>query len=189
MLLLPPPLPLLLLLLLQLVIVWAAADASHPSFSDAQRLAAGLWAQRGPKTPNPLAALRARAEASAAAAAAAAAAGGGGGGGGGDGGGGGGGGSNSSKKGGKSTPNPKARSSASSSSSTAQQQQQQPLLHSIWVNFQPHPDVNRVLGDSWQLMHGPETGWQGFGGVQLALQPGSFVQVGFSVAKNAKVGF
>jgi hypothetical protein len=140
---------LLLLLLLQLVIVWAAADSAHPSFSDAQRLAAALWAQGGPKTPNPLAALRARAEATAAAAAAA-----------------------SSKKGGSKRP-----ATPTAAASAQQQQQQQPLLHSIWVNFQPHPDVNRVLGDSWQLMHGPETGWQGFGSVQLAVQPGSFVQV------------
>jgi hypothetical protein len=65
----------------------------------------------------------------------------------------------------------------SSGSNEQQQLEQQPLLHSIWVNFQPHSDSNKVLGDSWQLLHGVETGWQEFGGVQLALQPGSFVQV------------
>jgi hypothetical protein len=56
--------------------------------------------------------------------------------------------------------------------------QRKPLLHSIWANFQPEPDSNAVLGTSWQLLHGPETGWQQFGQLQLAVTPGSFVQVG-----------
>lgn len=170
---------LLAAVVVQLVIVWAAPDATHPSFADAKRLAAALWAQGGPATPSPLALLRARAEAAAAAK---------------------GGGSGSSSSAGSSSGSSVTRTpgsavvvkrgltgvrgaaaaAAGDGSDRVTQQQQTPLLHSVWVNFQPHPDSNRVLGDSWQLMHGAETGWQEFGGVQLAVQPGSFVQVGGS---------
>jgi hypothetical protein len=53
-----------------------------------------------------------------------------------------------------------------------------PLLHSVWLNFQPDHGSNKILGSEWLLMQGPEWAWQDFGGVQLALAPGSFVQVG-----------
>ena len=165
----------LLLLLLQLVLVWAAPDASHPSFADAQRLTAALWNQGGPPTPSPLARLRARAEAATAATAAA---------------------SNSSSsnssnagrapgssvvvrrgitgvRGSAAT----AAAGGSSSGSNGSNAQPPPLLHSIWVNFQPDTDINRVVGEGWQCLHGPHTGWQDFGGVQMAVQPDSFVQV------------
>jgi hypothetical protein len=152
-------------LVLQLVLVWAAPDASHPSVAEAKRSAAALWSQAGPKQQqgagaqqaNQMAQLRARAEAAAA-----------------------------------------ARSGRPALQQQQQRQQQQrskltvkhsandtaaaaveagPLLHSVWLNFQPDDDDNRVLGSSWLLLHGQQWGWQGFGGVPVAVAPGSFIQV------------
>lgn len=34
-----------------------------------------------------------------------------------------------------------------------------PLVHSVWVCFQTG-STNRVLGDAWSLLHGPEFVWQ-----------------------------
>ncbi len=74
-----------------------------------------------------------------------------------------------------------------------------PLVHSVWINFHSAADEtnsgsqgssnvgkrgsstsrsNVILGSSWQLMHGPAFGWQRFGRADVALAPGSFVQVG-----------
>eukprot|EP00775_Hariotina_reticulata_P002533 gene2533-2835_t len=44
---------------------------------------------------------------------------------------------------------------------------------------------NKILGSNWLLVHGPEWAWQEFGGVQLALAPGSFVQTVSSPANIA----
>lgn len=52
------------------------------------------------------------------------------------------------------------------------------LLHSVWINFQGSPG-NSILSGSWQLLHGAPWTWQNFGGANIALAPGSFVQVQF----------
>jgi hypothetical protein len=157
--------------LLQLVLVWAAPNASHPSVAEAKQLAAALWSQAGPKqqqqqqqqrgTPvaaqqqaNQLAQLRARAEAAAAArkgtgtATAAAAA-------------------KAARSGAK------TRTAAAAAAGDAAV----PLLHSVWLNFQHEDGSNRILGSSWLLLHGQQWGWQDFGGVPVAVAPGSFIQV------------
>lgn len=140
---------------LQLVLVWAASDASHPSVADAQRLAAALWSQAGPKQTNTLQLLRARAAAAAAAAS-----------------------NGSSSANNKQQQQKQRRISTCSSVSSSNAVPAAPLLHSIWLNFQPDEGSNRILGSSWQLLHGQQWGWQEFGGVPVAVAPGSFVQVG-----------
>lgn len=147
--------------------MWAAPAASHTSLADAHRLAAALWSQAGPKQVSQLAALREKAAAAGAAAG----------------------------QGGTTSNN--IRGAKPNSNSRLQQQQQRqpgavtaiqnrqqqssaeavPLLHSVWLNFQPSADSNAVLGCEWQLLHGQQWGWQDFGGVPVAIAPGSFVQV------------
>jgi hypothetical protein len=160
-------------LVLQLILVWAAPDASHPSVAEAKRLAAALWSQAGPKQQqgagaqqaNRMAQLRARAEAAAAA--------------------------RSGrpavqqqqqqqqrgKMRAKQTPAISNSSKGSDAAAAAAAVEAGPLLHSVWLNFQPDDDDNRVLGQSWLLLHGQQRGWQGFGGVPVAVAPGSFIQV------------
>ncbi|KAF6252247.1 hypothetical protein COO60DRAFT_1644211 [Scenedesmus sp. NREL 46B-D3] len=151
----------------QLVLVWAAPDASHPSAAEARRLAAALWSQAGPRQQQGAAALqasrmaqlRARAEAAAAAAA----------------------------RGGSGRPAKQqqrskltAASAAGNSgdeAAAAASRDARPLLHSVWLNFQPEDGSNTILGDSWLLLHGQQWGWQDFGGVPVAVAPGSFVQL------------
>jgi hypothetical protein len=72
---------------------------------------------------------------------------------------------------------PANNSSSKGSDSAAAAVEAGPLLHSVWLNFQPADDDNRVLGSSWLLLHGQQWGWQGFGGVPVAVAPGSFIQV------------
>jgi hypothetical protein len=158
----------LIVFVLQLVLVWAAPDGSHPSVVEAKRFAAALWSQAGPKQQqgagmqqaNQMAELRARAEAVAAA-----------------------------RSGRPALQQQQQRSKGIANLAAASVKQKGvepaaaaaveagPLLHSVWLNFQPDDDDNRVLGDSWLLLHGQQWGWQDFGGVPVAVAPGSFIQV------------
>lgn len=49
------------------------------------------------------------------------------------------------------------------------------LWHSVWLNR--HPTLtNRILGDSWELIHGKPFLWQKICGVQIPFHPGAFSQ-------------
>lgn len=142
--------------------MWSAPDASHPSVSDARRLAAALWAQAGPRQLSPLAALRQQAAAVR---------------------------TGSSSRGYKviraAEPSEQQQQAGQIKSAAVHNRHPSstttsptPLIHSIWLNLQPADDRNVILGSRWQLLQGQEWGWQQFGGVPVAIAPGSFVQVG-----------
>lgn len=54
-----------------------------------------------------------------------------------------------------------------------------PLVHSIWLNFQPDACRNAILGGTWRHVAGPAAAWQDFGGVAACVGPGSFVQANY----------
>lgn len=49
------------------------------------------------------------------------------------------------------------------------------LWHSIWVNIQNQP-TNRILGDSWHLIHGESFLWQTLNQTPIAFHPAAFSQ-------------
>ncbi len=54
-----------------------------------------------------------------------------------------------------------------------------PLVHSVWLNFQPDACRNAILGGTWRHVAGPAAAWQDFGGVAACVGPGSFVQANY----------
>ncbi|GAB4817689.1 hypothetical protein N2152v2_004735 [Parachlorella kessleri] len=64
----------------------------------------------------------------------------------------------------------------------------QPLIHSVWVNFQPVTfgrGANTILGADWQLLHGPALAWTRLGGADICFGPGSFLQVNHAAVERA----
>jgi hypothetical protein len=60
-----------------------------------------------------------------------------------------------------------------------------PLVHSIWVNFQPAVNSNTILGQQWVRLYGPEYVWQEFGGCPVAVAAGGFVQANYGAMQLA----
>ncbi|KAG2497257.1 hypothetical protein HYH03_004841 [Edaphochlamys debaryana] len=77
-----------------------------------------------------------------------------------------------------STPTPSPTSSGSASAARS------PLIHSLWLNFQPDPSSNAVLGPHWLHVAGPAAAWQDFGGVAACVGPGSFVQANYGAMQE-----
>lgn len=59
-----------------------------------------------------------------------------------------------------------------------------PLVHSLWLNFQPDTASNTILGKGWRHVAGPTAAWQEFGGAAACVGPGSFVQANYGAMQR-----